>query len=54
MPKCSRPSRASKVWCALKADVLRQVDRDRFVADNASLTTSRLGIPTYEFKSGQS
>ena len=36
----------------LKADVLRQVDRNRFVADNASLTTSRLGIPTYEFKSG--
>ena len=36
----------------LKADVLRQVDRDRFVAQNASLTTSRLGIPTYEFKSG--
>ena len=36
----------------LKAEVLRQVDRNRFVADNASLTTSRLGIPTYEFKSG--
>jgi hypothetical protein len=36
----------------LKAEVLRQVDRDRFVAQNASLTTSRLGIPTYEFKSG--
>ena len=31
---------------------MRQVDRDRFVAQNASLTTSRLGIPTYEFKSG--
>ncbi len=37
----------------VKADVLRQVDRNRFVADNASFTTSRLGIPTYEFKSGQ-
>jgi hypothetical protein len=36
----------------LKADVLRQVDQDRFVAQNASLTTSRMGIPTYEFKSG--
>ena len=36
----------------LRAEVLRQVDRDRFVADNASLTTSRMGIPTYEFKSG--
>ncbi len=36
----------------LKAEVLRQVDRNRFVADNASLTTSRLGIPSYEFKSG--
>ncbi|HEY2762325.1 MAG TPA: hypothetical protein VGI75_16315, partial [Pirellulales bacterium] len=36
----------------LKAEVLRQVDRNRFVADNASVTTSRLGIPTYEFKSG--
>lgn len=36
----------------LKAEVLRQVDRDRYVAQNASLTTSRLGIPTYEFKSG--
>ena len=36
----------------LRAEVLRQVDRNRFVADNASLTTSRLGIPSYEFKSG--
>ena len=36
----------------LKADILRQLDRDHFVANNASLTTSRLGIPTYEFKSG--
>ena len=36
----------------LKADVIRQIDRDRYVADNASLTTSRMGIPTYEFKSG--
>ncbi len=36
----------------LKAEVLRQVDHDRFVAQNASLTTSRMGIPTYEFKSG--
>ncbi|HEY2826055.1 MAG TPA: hypothetical protein VGJ04_00520, partial [Pirellulales bacterium] len=37
----------------LKAQVLRQVDQDRFVAQNASLTTSRMGIPTYEFKSGE-
>jgi hypothetical protein len=36
----------------VKADVMRQVDHDRFVAEHASLTTSRLGIPTYEFKSG--
>jgi hypothetical protein len=36
----------------LKAEVLRQVDRDRFVAEHASLTTSRMGIPTYEFRSG--
>ena len=36
----------------LKSQVLRQLDRDHFVAENASLTTSRLGIPTYEFKSG--
>jgi hypothetical protein len=36
----------------LKAQILRQLDRDHFVADNASLTTSRLGIPTYEFRSG--
>jgi hypothetical protein len=36
----------------LKAQVLRQVDANRFVAQNASLTTSRLGIPTYEFRSG--
>ncbi len=37
----------------VKADVLRQVASNRYVADNASFTTSRLGIPTYEFKSGQ-
>ncbi len=37
----------------LRADVLRQVDRDRYVADEGSITTSRIGIPTYEFKSGQ-
>ena len=52
MPNCSRRSRATKASVRLKAEVLRQVDHDRFVAQNASLTTSRLGIPTYEFKSG--
>jgi hypothetical protein len=37
----------------VKADVLRQVASNRYVADNGSFTTSRLGVPTYEFKSGQ-
>ena len=36
----------------LKADVMRQLDEHHFVAENASFTTSRMGIPTYEFKSG--
>jgi hypothetical protein len=35
----------------LKADVLRQLDREHFLAENASVTTSRMGIPTYELKS---
>jgi hypothetical protein len=35
----------------LKTDVLRQLDRNHFVAENASVTTSRMGIPTYELKS---
>ncbi|MCC7086943.1 MAG: hypothetical protein IT427_18240 [Pirellulales bacterium] len=35
----------------LKTDVLRQFDRNHFLAENASVTTSRMGIPTYELKS---
>jgi hypothetical protein len=36
----------------VKADVMRQLDEHHFVAENASFTTSRMGIPTYEFRSG--
>ncbi len=36
----------------LRADVLRQVSPDRYVAERGSITTSRIGIPTYEFKAG--
>jgi lipopolysaccharide export system protein LptA len=36
----------------LKADVLQQVDQQRFVAQNAALTSSRLGVPSYEFRAG--
>ena len=36
----------------LRADAVQMVGRDRFVAQNASLTTSRLGIPTYELRAG--
>ena len=35
----------------LRADVLRQVDRSRFVAQNTGLTSSRLGVPSWEFRS---
>lgn len=35
----------------LRADVVRQLDRDHFEATNAALTTSRLGIPSYWFQS---
>ena len=35
----------------LRADVLRQVDRSRFVAGRTGLTSSRLGVPTWEFRS---
>ncbi len=34
----------------LRADVVQMVGRDRFLAQNASLTTSRFGIPTYELR----
>ncbi len=36
----------------LRADVLRQIDSDRFVAQNASFTSSRLGDPTFELRAG--
>jgi hypothetical protein len=35
----------------LRADVLRQVDRSRFVAGQSGLTSSRLGVPSWEFRS---
>ncbi|MFM8291193.1 MAG: hypothetical protein ACKOC4_05770, partial [Planctomycetia bacterium] len=35
----------------LRADVLRQVDRSRFVATRTGLTSSRRGVPTWEFRS---
>jgi hypothetical protein len=37
----------------LRANVLRQLDEANFVADGASLTTSRLAMPSYEFRAGQ-
>jgi lipopolysaccharide export system protein LptA len=37
----------------LRADVLRQVDRSRFVAQQSGLTSSRLGVPSWEFRSRQ-
>lgn len=36
----------------LKADVLQQISRDRFVASNSFVTTSRLGDPSYRIASG--
>ena len=38
-------------YLRLKADVLRQVNRQRFEAYNAGLTSSRMGIPRYWFQS---
>jgi lipopolysaccharide export system protein LptA len=35
----------------LRAEMIRQIDRDHFEATNAALTTSRLGIPSYWFQS---
>ncbi len=35
----------------LRADVIRQVDRSRFVAQRTGLTSSRLGVPSWEFRS---
>jgi lipopolysaccharide export system protein LptA len=37
----------------LRADVLRQIDRSRFVAQRTGMTSSRLGVPTWEFRSRQ-
>ncbi len=37
----------------LRANVLRQVDQDRYVAEGAGFTTSRFGLPSYEIRSGQ-
>ncbi len=36
----------------LRAEVVQQLARDRFLARNGSVTTSRLGVPTYEIRSG--
>jgi hypothetical protein len=38
-------------YVRLRADVLRQVDRSRFVAQQSGLTSSRLGVPSWEFRS---
>jgi len=35
----------------IRADVLRQVDRSRFEAQQSGITSSRLGIPTWELRS---
>ena len=37
----------------VRADVLRQVDRSRFVAERSGVTSSRLGVPSWEFRSRQ-
>jgi hypothetical protein len=37
----------------LRANVLRQVDQDRYVAEDAGFTTSRFGLPSFEIRSGQ-
>jgi hypothetical protein len=37
----------------LRAEVLQQINRDQFIAEGASLTSSRLGIPSYDFRAGQ-
>jgi len=37
----------------LRADVLRQVDENQFVADDASLTSSRMGVPSYDFRTSR-
>ena len=36
----------------LRAQVLQQIGQDQFVAQDAALTTSRMGVPGYEFKAG--
>ncbi len=37
----------------LKADVLQRVNRDRYQAFGAAITTSRMGVPQYWFQSSQ-
>ncbi len=37
----------------LRADVMRQVDENQFTAERAGLTSSRIGIPSYEFRASQ-
>ena len=37
----------------LKAAVLRQLDAQRFQANGAAITTSRLGVPSYWFQAGE-
>ncbi len=37
----------------LHADVLRQTAKDRYLAENAFITSSRLGEPTYRLQSGE-
>jgi len=37
----------------LRANVLRQVEEDRFVGEGVGFTTSRIGDPTYEVRAGQ-
>lgn len=37
----------------LKADVLQRVNRDRYQAFGAAITTSRMGVPRYWFQSNQ-
>jgi hypothetical protein len=36
----------------LRANVIRQIDEANFIAESASVTTSRLAMPTYEFRAG--
>ena len=46
------PVRSYEGLLRLKADVIRQVGRDRFFAHNAFITSSRMGRPGYRIQSG--